>query len=74
MFRKAELNVGEGKTFTVIAKGNSDKNIYVQKAVLNGKPYTKSYISYDDIVGGSTLELVMGPKPSKWGTAKADRP
>ena len=74
LFRKAELNVGEGKTFTVIAKGNSDKNIYVQKAVLNGKPYTKSYISYDDIVGGSTLELVMGPKPSKWGTAKADRP
>lgn len=74
LFRKAELNVGEGKTFTVIAKGNSDKNIYVQKAVLNGKPYTKSYISYDDIVSGSTLELVMGPKPSKWGTAKADRP
>ena len=74
LFRKAELNVGEGKTFTVIAKGNSDKNIYVQKAVLNGKPYTKSYISYNDIVSGGTLELVMGPKPSKWGTAKADRP
>ena len=74
LFRKAELNVGEGKTFTVIAKGNSDKNIYVQKVVLDGKPYTKSYISYDDIVSGGTLELVMGPKPSKWGTAKADRP
>lgn len=32
------------------------------------------YISYDDIIKGGTLELVMGPKPSKWGTAKADRP
>lgn len=74
LFPKAELNVGGGKTFTVIAKGNSDKNIFVQKATLNGKPYTKSYLSYDDIVKGGTLELVMGPKPSKWGTAKADRP
>ena len=74
LFQKAELNVGDGKTFTVLAKNNSDKNIYVQRATLNGKPYTKSYISYDEIINGGTLELVMGPKPSKWGTAKADRP
>lgn len=74
LFQKAELNVGDGKTFTVLAKNNSDKNIYVQRATLNGKPYTRSYISYDEIINGGTLELVMGPKPSKWGTAKADRP
>jgi predicted alpha-1,2-mannosidase len=74
LFEKAALNVGNGKTFTVLAKDNSDKNVYVQRVMLNGKPYTKSYISYDDIIKGGTLELVMGPKPSKWGTAKADRP
>ena len=74
LFQKAELNVGDGKTFTVLAMNNSDKNIYVQRATLNGKPYTKSYISYDEIINGGTLELVMGSKPSKWGTAKADRP
>ena len=74
LFRKATLNVGDGKTFTILAEGNSDRNIYVRHALLNGKPYTKSYISYDDIIRGGTLELVMGPKPSKWGTAKVDRP
>lgn len=74
LFEKAALNVGNGKTFTISAKNNSDKNVYVQRVMLNGKPYTKSYISYDDIIKGGTLELVMGPKPSKWGTAKADRP
>jgi len=74
LFEKAALNVGNGKTFTVLAKDNSDKNVYVQRVMLNGKPYTKSYISYDDIIKGGTLELVMGPKPSKWGTAKVDRP
>ena len=74
LFEKASLNVGDGKAFTVVAKGNSDKNIYIQRATLDGKPYTKSYLTYADIIRGGTLELVMGPKPSKWGTAKADRP
>ena len=48
--------------------------MYVQSVTLNGKPYTKSYIDYRDIVAGGTLELVMGPQPSKWGTAKKNRP
>lgn len=74
LFGKASLSVGDGRTFTVVAKDNSDKNIFIQRATLNGKPYTKSYISYNDIVSGGTLELQMGPKPSRWGTAKTDRP
>lgn len=74
IFDKASLNVGGGKTFNVVAKNNSDKNIYVQKVRLNGKSYTKSYIDYADITKGGTLELTMGPKPSKWGTAVKDRP
>ena len=74
LFNSATLDVGNGKTFTVKAVGNSDENMYVQSATLNGKPYTKSYIDYRDIVAGGTLELVMGPQPSKWGTAKKNRP
>ena len=74
LFDKASLNVGDGKTFTVRAVNNSDKNIYVQKATLNGKPYTKSFINFSDIKRGGNLVLTMGPKPSKWGTAKKDRP
>ena len=74
LFNEATLNVGDGKTFTVKAVNNSDKNIYVQSAKLNGKRYDKSYIDYRDIVAGGTLELVMGPKPSKWGTGKKNRP
>ena len=73
-FNEARLNVGDGKTFIVKAINNSDKNIYVQSARLNGKRYDKSYIDYRDIIAGGTLELVMGPKPSKWGTAKKHRP
>ena len=74
LFDKATVNVGGGKTFTVVAKNNSDRNIYVQSARLNGKTLKNSYIEFNDIRHGGTLELVMGPKPSKWGAAPACRP
>lgn len=74
LFDKAAVNVGGGKTFTVVAKNNSDKNIYVQSARLNGKTLKNSYVDFNDIRHGGTLELVMGPKPSKWATTTACRP
>ncbi|WP_278870558.1 GH92 family glycosyl hydrolase [Leyella stercorea] len=74
LFDKATVNVGAGKTFTVVAKNNSDRNIYVQSARLNGKALKNSYIEFNDIRHGGTLELVMRPKPSKWATAPACRP
>ncbi|WP_223225950.1 MULTISPECIES: hypothetical protein [Bacteroides] len=46
------------------------------------KPFTtkfdgfdKSYITYQDIIDGSTLKFVMGKKPNKnFGKAPASRP
>lgn len=74
LFDKATVNVSGGKTFSVVAKNNSDKNIYVQSARLNGKTLKNSYVDFNDIRHGGTLELVMGPKPSKWATTTACRP
>ena len=66
--------MGKGKTFNIVCKINSKENMYVQSVKLNGKPYSKSYIMYNDIMKGGTLELQMGNQPSKWGTRPADRP
>ena len=74
LFPEVTMKVGGGRTFTLRAVDVSDENIYIQSARLNGKPYTRSYIMYDDIVRGGTLEFVMGPQPSAFGTKKADRP
>lgn len=71
---KATISLGDGKNFSIICKNNSSENIYVQSAKLNGKTYTKSYIMYQDMMKGGTLELQMGNQPSKWGTCGADRP
>lgn len=65
----------QGHTFTVIAKNNSAENIYIQSATLNGQPLTRAWLTYQEITGGGTLRLVMGPKPNlDWGSALADRP
>lgn len=59
LFDKAEVNVGHGKTFTILAHGNSPKNMYVSHIKLNGKLYNKLYIDYKDIMAGGTLEFFM---------------
>lgn len=74
VFSKVEIALDpawyKGRSFTIIAKGNSPENIYIQSAVLNGKPYQKCYIDHKDIVAGGRLELTMGAQPNKnWGTA-----
>ncbi len=75
LFEKATINLENGKKFIIHAKNNSDKNIYIQSATLNGKPYSKSYIRHNDIVNGGELVFEMGSSPNKsWGTAKEDRP
>lgn len=71
----ATVNYKDGISFTLNAVDQSSANIYIQKAVYNGKPYTKSYITHDMIVKGGELKLYMGSKPSAtWGVKKEDRP
>lgn len=71
---EATIKIDKNKTFRIIAHNNSRKNMYIQSVKLNGKPYTKSYIYYKEIVKGGTLEFTMGDKPSSFGTAINDRP
>jgi predicted alpha-1,2-mannosidase len=74
LFPEATMKVGNGKTITIKAHDVSNENIYIQSVRLNGKPYTRSYIMYDDIVRGGTLEFQMGAQPSDFGTKKQNRP
>jgi putative alpha-1,2-mannosidase len=64
-----------GKTFSIIARNNGEKNCYIEGATLNGKPLTCAWKTHDEIVSGGTLELSMSPVPNKrWGTAIKDLP
>ena len=65
LFEKAEVAV-PGGTFTVIAEGLSAEHPYIQRVTLNGKPYDKGYIEYEDIVAGGELRFEMGAEPACW--------
>lgn len=57
-----------GKTFTITARNNGPQNLYIQRAWLNGKPYTHSYLDHAAVAAGGKLELEMGAQPNKnWG-------
>lgn len=56
---KAVIEVGDGRKFTIIASGNSTENIYIKEARLNGNLLDRTYVTYDEIVAGGTLEFVM---------------
>lgn len=58
------INTATGK-FVVKAKNNSKQNVYIQSVKLNGKPYSKNYITHQDVLKGGTLEFVMGPNPKR---------
>ena len=62
---KAILNVRDGK-FTIIAHNNSKENKYIQSIKLNGQPYNKAWIEFEDIAKGGTLEYEMGATPVCW--------
>lgn len=74
-FKRIEMKVHGGRTFVVEAPDNSPENIYIRKVYLNGKPYDKSYITYQDMVNGGTLTFIMGKRPDKkFGSAPQSRP
>lgn len=65
MFNRITIHLSNGKNFTIIAKGLSPNAYYIHSAQLNDKAYSKSYITHQDILDGSTLVLDMSPIPDK---------
>jgi predicted alpha-1,2-mannosidase len=58
----AVIRVGDGKTFNIVVKNQSEKNVYVQKMTLNGKPYNKLSITQQDIMNGGEMVFYMSAK------------
>ena len=73
LFDKATLNLPGGKV-VITAKNNSAENKYIQSMTINGKPWDNNWLPHSALQGDSTIEFVMGPKPSDWGTSPQSRP
>lgn len=70
--QSATINIS--KPFTIVVHNQTKNNTYIQRVKLNGKPYTKSYISHSTLMKGGKLEFFMGSTPSHWATNANDCP
>lgn len=59
---KAVINLDNGKTFTINVKNQGDKNVYIRKMLLNGKPLNGYFITHADIINGGEITFVMSSK------------
>ena len=65
----------DGKKFTINAEGNSEQNVYIDAAELNGETLERNWISYGEIAQGGELSLKMSAEPNmERGTSKQAAP
>jgi predicted alpha-1,2-mannosidase len=63
-----------GEKFVIRTKNDPEKNIYIQKASLNGRNLPDCWFWHDDFAAGGVLELELGSKPNrKWGASPPPR-
>jgi len=60
-----------GKSFVITTRHNSAANLYIQSAKLNGRPLHEFWFPHANLVQGGTLDIELGPQPSRWAADSA---
>ena len=63
--KTALLKLENGKTLSIEAKNQTDKNVYVSKVVVNGQTLKRRYLTYAEIVNGGKIIFYMDDKPNR---------
>ena len=75
LFEKVTMKLENGNTFTINAKDNTYDSHYIESLKLNGSNYNKTWIDYNDILNGGTLNFNMTKTPNKnFGVDNSSRP
>ena len=74
-FKEMKLHLENGKTVTISAPNNGDDKRYISSMTLNGKEYTKNYLTHQDLLNGASISFKMDAKPNQQrGTKESDFP
>lgn len=65
LFKKATINLSNGKSIVINASGNSAENRYIQKASFNGTIFTANYLSHEKLLEGATIDFEMSDEPNQ---------
>ncbi len=75
LFKKITLRLENGKTFTIQSPTNNADAVYINSTQLNGKAYSRNWISHSAIMQGGNLLFQMSRVPNKTkGIQAADAP
>jgi len=75
LFKNIKMHLQNGNTVEIDASKNSKENIFINRITKNGKKYSKSYITFDDLMNGANFSFDMIDTPNKkLNTTKASRP
>ncbi|SFD12687.1 GH92 family glycosyl hydrolase [Algibacter pectinivorans] len=75
LFKKANIQLENGKTFQISAPNNSKENFYIQSATLNSEAHNKSFITFEAIQNGGELYFKMDSTPNKkWASDEDSLP
>lgn len=75
LFKSVNLHLDNGKTVSIKANNNSSENFYVKNLNVNGRPYSKNYVTHGDLLKGMKMDYTMDSKPNTArGTADSDAP
>ena len=65
LFQKTTLTLENGKEISINAPNNSTSNKYVNALTLNGKTYSKNWLSHKELMKGAILDFEMADTPNK---------
>jgi len=65
LVKNAVFNLENGKTFEVETVNQSDKNVFVNKVLLNGKELSRPFLKHSDVINGGKITFYMSSKPNK---------
>ncbi|MDB6018446.1 MAG: hypothetical protein JWR19_2935, partial [Pedosphaera sp.] len=72
---RTTLTTAAGKTFTICARENGPLKAYIDRATLNGEPFTRTYLSHDELLRGGQLDFQMTSAPNyQWAVEPKNRP
>jgi predicted alpha-1,2-mannosidase len=71
-FPYIRVNLENGRSIVIKADKVSDKMCYVKSVKLNGKPYSKAFITFNDLKDGAELVFEMTSVPNKKRTFGED--
>ena len=75
LFKSVKLHLENGKTVTIEAANNSFENRYIKTMKVNGKNYTRNYLTHDQLMKGIKIQYQMDAVPNKMrGINEADAP